>query len=588
MTPRTLVAAVEHAAAHADQKKGFRVLGDDAESAFFSFAALERASARHGGGLQALGLRPGDRVALVLPDPAEFLLAFLGAQRAGLVPVPLYPPLVTGSLAAYTDGLIATVRQSGARFVITSRILRPMLGAVALGAPAVRGVLSIDAIADGPELRPVLVEPEDVALLQYTSGSVGNPKGVIVTHENLAANAKAIAERGLGLGADDVGVSWLPLYHDMGLVGFAVTPIFAHVPVVLMSPMSFLKRPIAWLRAISRYRGTVSYAPTFAYALAHKRLRPADLDGLELSCWRIAGCGAEPIRKAPLMEFAAAFAPAGFDRRAFVPSYGLAEATLAVTFAPLGRGLVTDVVSGKALADEGVALPVDPAHPDAVELVRCGHAFPEHEVGVFAQRGETPLDERIVGEIRVRGPSVTRGYVDGPNAHEGGWLRTGDLGYHVDGELVICGRSKEVIIINGRNVFPQDVEAAAERVAGVRRGNTVAFGTRGPGGDRERLVVAFEQEPGAPRDVGARVRESVASLLGLAVDHAVPLPTGALPKTSSGKLKRLAAKRLFERDELEAHRRSKEPALVDWGKELLRSQVGYLVSRVGRAGGEHA
>ncbi|MCC6648389.1 MAG: AMP-binding protein, partial [Polyangiaceae bacterium] len=433
MSPTTLVAALEHAAAHADARKGFRVLGDEVESAFFSFAALERASARHGGGLQSLGLRPGDRVALVLPDPADFLLAFLGAQRAGLVPVPLYPPLVTGSLAAYTDGLVATVRQSGARFVITSKTLRPMFGAVALGAPAVRGVLSIDAIADGPELRPVVVDPEDVALLQYTSGSVGNPKGVIVTHQNLAANARAIAVSGLGLGPDDVGVSWLPLYHDMGLVGFAVTPIFAHVPVVLMSPMSFLKRPVSWLRAISRYRGTIAYAPTFAYALAKKRLTPADLDGLDLSAWRVAGCGAEPIRKAPLLEFAAALAPAGFDARAFVPSYGLAEATLAVTFAPLGRGLVTDVVSGKALADEGVALPVDASHPDAVELVRCGHAFPEHEVGVFAPRGDAPLGERVVGEIRARGPSVTRGYVDGPNPHEGGWLRTGDLGYHVDG-----------------------------------------------------------------------------------------------------------------------------------------------------------
>ena len=591
---RTIVTALEDAAAQAEPWRGFHFVGEEgAAEPFFSYAGAERASARYGGSLQSLGLRKGDRVALVLPEGDDFVFTLLGAMRAGLVPVPMYPPLGLGQLGGWLEGARHVVAKSGARALVTSPKIARMLGTVEASCPALKQIVTIDALRSSREaLRPIKITLDDVALIQFTSGSTSRPKGVVLTHANVAANVEAINHAALGLGKDDVGVSWLPLYHDMGLIGFVLAPLYDRIPIVLLSPMTFLKRPVAWLRALSRHRGTISYAPNFAYALAQKRVRPADLEGLDLSAWRVAGCGAEPVRKATLDAFAKMLAPAKFSPKAFVASYGMAEATLAISFEAAGNGVREDVVHGPALWQEGVARPVSPDHPEAVSLTRCGHALPEHEVQIFALDDETsdkPLPERAVGELRVRGPSIMLGYHDDreltAGAFAGGWFRTGDLGYLAGGEIVPCGRAKELVIVNGRNFYPADLEHFASQVPGVRKGNVVAFGTQSPEGDRERVVVVLESTATHPDERAQKtseVRQRIQEGLGLTVDDVVAVDAGVLPKTSSGKLQRLATRKLYVAGELLGRKSAREGDRVDWAKELLRSQLAFAIGRVVR------
>ena len=592
MTSMTVVEALENAAAKAEAWRGFRFVQDEGGAEpFFSFAGAERASARYGGALQGLGLRRGDRVAIILSDSDDFVFTLLGAMRAGLVPVPVYPPLGLGQLGGYLDNTRHVVSRSGARAIVTTPRIKTMLGTVESASPAVKHVVTVDSLrAAREELRPVKIELDDIALLQFTSGSTSRPKGVVLTHRNLAANVQAINETGLRINRDDTAVSWLPLYHDMGLIGFVIAPLYGHVPSVLLTPLSFLKRPAMWLRALSRHKGTISYGPSFAYALAAKRIRAADLEGVDLSAWRVAGCGAEPIRIETLDTFARAFAPYGFSPKAFVPSYGMAEATLAVSFEKVGEGAQVDVAHGPTLWQEGLAKPVGEDDPDGVRLVRCGRAFPEHEVRVFALDDEdsaTPLPDRHIGELRLRGPSVMRGYHEEParttEAFAGGYLRTGDIGYLVAGEIVLCGRAKEVVIVNGRNFYPQDIEWEASKANGVRKGNVVAFGTADASGDREKVVVVFEIAIDSAEERARMVREVRACIqegLGLSVDDVVAVDPGVLPKTSSGKLQRLMTRQLYDARDLGTRRSARDWDRADYAKELLRSQLAYMASRV--------
>ncbi|HVY48339.1 MAG TPA: fatty acyl-AMP ligase, partial [Minicystis sp.] len=505
---RTVPQAIEDAAK--STKTGYRFLEESSEAEpFFSHAGIERASARFGGALQALGAKKGDRVALILPDNADFVFAFLGALRAGVVPVPIYPPTGLGKLAGYLDNTLHIVARSGANLLLTSQDIKRMLGSVQVQAPELEKVVAVEAVrAMREELRPVKVDLDDTAFLQFTSGSTSKPKGVVLTHRNLAENIHAIMDLGLHVrDSIDAGVSWLPLYHDMGLIGFVLAPLYHVNTITFLPPLLFLKRPVKWLQAVSRFRGSISFGPNFAYALCVKRIKETELEGLDLSSWRVAGCGAEPIRAENLRAFADKFAAVGFSDKAFVSCYGMAESTLAISFSRLGDGVVTDTVEGDALFSKGEAVPAPPGDATA-GIVQCGGAFPGHEIEVFAvgdESSERPLPERHVGELRLRGPSVMKGYFNDPEltreTFAGGWLRTGDLGYLSSGNVHICGRSKEVIIVNGRNYYPQDLEWEAGKVDGVRKGNVIAFGTMKPHGDRERVVICFES---ALVDAGAR------------------------------------------------------------------------------------
>jgi fatty-acyl-CoA synthase len=563
----TLVGAVR--ALGGDRERGFVFVRANGTERLVSFAELATGAAERGAALVAAGLKKRDRVALVVPDGDEFVLSFLGALFAGLVPVPVYPPLSFKNVDSYHAALAHIVHASGASLLVTTVATKPYVEPARARVPALRGVVTVDDLAGGgaPSVEPS-VGPDDVAFLQFTSGSTSRPKGVVVTHGNLAANAAAFMLDGLHRDSSvDKGVSWLPLYHDMGLIGFVVGPLFTNVPCVFMPTASFVRAPRLWLDKLHEHRGTITYAPNFAYALVAKRLKEKDVEGLDLSCVRVAGCGAEPIQAKALRDFAQRLAGARFDPRAFVPSYGMAEATLAITFAPLGEGLRTDRVDPRALT-RGDA---DPGGPEgAVDVVECGRVFPGHELAIVDDTG-CRLGDRRVGQIVFRGPSVTRGYYEEPEltaqtfrplAGESPsvpWLHTGDLGYTVNGRLYVCGRVKDIIIVRGRNYYPTDIEWAVGELPNVRRGNVVAFGVtvdaqgrpfRGDGqGDdsagEEQLVVCCEGASSDAEAIRAAASACVTAQFGLAVHEIVVTQLASLPRTSSGKPQRRKARQMY-------------------------------------------
>ena len=596
----TLAKAIEEAGKR-DPSRGFTFLSEDgvpgfpgtenARETFFSFATIERRTASFGGALQSLGLKKGDRVALILPQNEDFVIAFLGAIRAGIIPAPIYPPLGLGQLHGYLENTRHIVAKSGARVLITSKQIKALLGTVQEGCPALQKLVAIDDVRDLQEtLKPVEITLDDPCFIQFTSGSTSRPKGVVLTHRNLAANMKCIMFDGLRVNKQDVGVSWLPLFHDMGLIGFVLSPIMNDVPVVFLPPLTFLKRPATWLQAITRYKGTITYAPNFAFALCVKRIKGKDLDGIKLDTIRVAGCGAEPIRPENLENFAKVFGEQGFRSLALLPSYGMAESSLAVAFTELEEGMKTLSVDGERLWAEGEAFVVEATNEAAIPLVSCGPKFADHDMQIFAAddaASSSPLAERKVGEIRIQGPSVMAGYFEDTEktkeAFAGDFLRTGDLGFLHEGRIYICGRSKEVIIVNGRNYYPQDIEWEASKIDGVRKGNVIAFGTRDAGSDKEKVIVAFEVtlNPGETleikgADLVAKVRTSVQQGLGLTIDDAVPVVAGALPKTSSGKLQRTKTRELYDQGELSDRKGKRDQDKLDLIKEAAKSQFSFL------------
>jgi fatty-acyl-CoA synthase len=532
----TLVEAVRRLA-H-DDKRGFVFTRPDGTERFCSFAAIHEESTRRAAHLAARGFRKGDRLAMVIPDGDEFVLSFLGALFAGVVPVPIYPQLTFKNADAYHDTVAHIASASRASMLLTTAATKQFVEPVLPRAETLRGIATVDELSPPIDARDVDVRPEDLAFLQFTSGSTSRPKGVMVTHANLAANSEAFMIHGLGRDDSiDKGVSWLPLFHDMGLIGFVVGPLFTNVQCVFLPTASFVRAPRSWLEAIHKHRGTITYAPNFAYALVAKRLKDKDLAGLDLSCLRIAGCGAEPIQAKSLRDFAEKTAPAKFDPRAFLPSYGMAEATLAVTFVPRGIGLATDV------NDKGL------------ELVDCGQPFPEHELAIVDEAGNR-LPQGSVGQIVTRGPSITPGYYEEPEltaaswkpiaGSDHTWLHTGDLGYVKNDRLFVCGRLKDIIIIRGRNYYPSDIEWAISELPGVRRGNVVAFGAPADGVEgEEQLVVVAEAFGSEAAGLREAIVSAVAAQFGLTVYDVRIAPQGSLPRTSSGKAQRRKTRQMY-------------------------------------------
>jgi acyl-CoA synthetase (AMP-forming)/AMP-acid ligase II len=583
---RTVSEALVDAARYAG---GYWFVGADGRDRFEAFAAMLDAARALGGALRARGLRRGDGVAIILVEPDAFLTTFLGASVAGLVPTPLAHPLHVGELGAYLEMITPLVRTAGTRAIVTTSMLRPVLGGVQAAAPAVRFVAAWDDLT-GPALEDVTFPAADApALHQFTSGSTSRPKGVVLTHANVAANIEAIGgPAGLGFCRDDTGVGWLPLFHDMGLICQALCPLYYGDygrSCVFLSPAAFLKRPADWLAAISRHRGTLSIAPNFAYEMCVRRVKDAEMEGLDLSSWRVAGCGAEPIQVSTLQDFARKFARVGFRERSFVPAYGLAEHTLAVTLSPRGRGLRVDVVRAAALAERRVAAPCAPDDPGALRLVSCGPPFPGHGIRIVDDRGGQ-LGERAVGEILVSGPSVMRGYLNAPDLTKkvlrDGWLSTGDLGYMADGELYVCGRLKETIIVNGRNYFPQDLEWVANQVPGVRPGRVAAFGVTAPGRPDRVVVVAEATGTVSDAALAAELRRRLLEATGLAVDDILIAPKGTIGRTTSGKLRRTQLHERYETGAL--GRREAAPRRSSLVRHLVASRLGYTIVFVRQLG----
>ena len=531
----TLVDAVRQL--RGDRERGFVFVRQDATERLVSFADIASEAERRAAHLIGRGLRKGDRLAMVIPDGDEFVLSFLGALFAGVVPVPIYPQLTFKNIEGYHDTVTHVARASGATMLLTTTATRAYLEPVLPRVEGLRSMLTVDELAGDAAAIDVPVAPGDLAFLQFTSGSTSRPKGVMVTHGNLAANAEAFMLDGLDRDPSvDKGVSWLPLFHDMGLIGFVVGPLFTNIPCVFLPTASFVRAPRLWLDKIHEHRGTITYAPNFAYALVAKRIKDRDVEGLDLSCLRIAGCGAEPIQARALRDFAARLQPAGFDARAFLPSYGMAEATLAITFVPLREGLRTD--PGEA----------------GKELVDCGRVFPGHELAIIDESGRR-LGERQVGQIVTRGPSVTHGYfqepeltaqtyrplADDPSGEP--WLHTGDLGYLVGDRLFVCGRIKDIVIVRGRNYYPSDIEWSVSELPGVRRGNAVAFGVDVDG--EEQLVVCCEGTASDAAAIQEATARCVAEQFGLSVHEVVVAQLASLPRTSSGKPQRRKTRQMY-------------------------------------------
>ncbi len=493
------------------------------------------------------GVRPGDRVLLVLPTERAFYESYWGILLAGAVPVPAYPPVRLARIEEYLQSLARLAENSGARVLVTNGTIRPLLRPLG-------GILGREVafLAADVAVRVAAVAVPDVgagalALLQYTSGSTGAQKGVMLTHRNLLANLRAIGTA-LELRPEDVAVSWLPLYHDMGLIGLMMGSLYWGVSLVALSPVDFLRRPIRWLRLISEHRATLSAGPNFAYSLVARKAREDDLATLDLSTWRLALCGAEPIHPRTVDLFTERFEACGFRPEAFFAAYGLAENTLAVTFSDLGERPHLEDVDPRVLEEEGRA--VRPARgEEARSLVSVGRPIGTVQLQIWDEE-KRPVGERVLGEVVVRGPSVMEGYLERPDATgealRGGWLHTGDLGFLVEGRLYISGRKKDMVIKAGRNYFAEDLEAAAGSVQGVRPGGVCIFSAENAERGTEEVVLVAEAREGAdPEKLTEELRRRVTEATECRPDRVVVVPPRTLPKTSSGKIQRFKAREWY-------------------------------------------
>jgi fatty-acyl-CoA synthase len=533
---------------------GMRFVLEDGSEKKFTFIELEQEVLRRGRWMMSLGLKKGDHVAFIVPGPMEFVLSFLGATAVGIVPVPLYPPMGFGKLDAYIRDTARTLEIAKVKVLLTQKKVEPILWSLIDKAACLEKIVPLEKCAgfkaeDGPE--PAEVVPDDVCFLQFTSGSTAAPKGVVVTHRSLGANGWAIMQYGLEVDvANDVALSWLPLYHDMGLIGFVISPLTSGLQTCFLPTLSFIKRPSLWMEKMSEHKATVTFAPNFAYGLAVKRTPHEKVKTLDLSRVRILGAGAEPNNPATLQAFVEHFSAAGLKPEAMMPVYGMAEATLAMSFSHLDEAFRSEIIDGDIYAAEGRAMPV-PAEQRAgrntVEFVSCGWAFPYHTVRIVDDEGRT-LPDRKVGEIVFTGPSVAAGYFENPEATQKSFrddgLRTGDLGYIVDGEIFVTGRKKDLIILNGRNYDPQSIEWVVADVDGIRMGNVIAFSR--PANNTEELVIVAETKTGGDiekmvNEVRTRIRENFQ----MNPADVVLLPAGALPKTTSGKLQRQKARQQY-------------------------------------------
>jgi fatty-acyl-CoA synthase len=511
---------------------------------------LAAAAGRTAAALAAEGVEPGDRVMLCLPTSPVFVTAFFGALLLGAVPTAVATPGGFGSADIFRDKFTRLLAYlEPAAVVATPSVLAG--GALPDAVAAIDGdVLHAWACSpEAPTLAPRLPEPGDLAFIQATSGSTGTPKGVQITHANLAANCEQIAHAAT-MGRSDTWVGWLPLHHDMGLIGGFLTPVFHCFDAVLMPPSRFLRSPGDWLRAVSRYRATFTAAPNFAYGYAAARVTDAELDGVDLSSWRFLFCGAEPIHPPTVQHFVDRFAAWGLPKDALVPCYGMAEASLGVTVSRPHAPIAYDSISRQALTGNGVALDIPADDLDAMHIVDCGAPLSGTEVRIVAEDGAI-CGEDVVGRIQFRGPSMTVGYFRLPGetaaATREGWWDTGDIGYLREGRLRITGRHKDLIIIRGANYLPTDFELAAQEVAGVRLGGVAAVGHADTQGLSEELHLIVESGADAAEHDALRraVRVAVSKRTGVLPAGVRVVPPRSIPKTTSGKVQRAEARRLF-------------------------------------------
>ena len=517
-----------------------------------TYRQLAESAAAVAAGLQAAQVAPRETVAIMLPTCPEYFGTYLGILMAGAIPVPIYPP---GRPSQIEDHLLRHGKLlENARAVLLVTVPEGRLVARLLQArvPGLRRVVTPRQLAaDAGSPRPVAITGEDVAFIQYTSGSTGNPKGVVLSHANLLANIRAMS-RAVQATPGDVFVSWLPLYHDMGLIGAWLGSLYVGFPLVVMSPLAFLARPRRWLEAIQQWGGTLTAAPNFAYELCLKRIGDDALAKLDLRTLRLAFNGAEAVSAATVQRFTERFGACGLRPDAMAPVYGLAEASVGLLFPPLGRQPPGAAVRRGTLTREGRAVSAPADDSSALHFVGCGRPLPGHEVRILDAQGRA-VAERVEGRLEFRGPSATRGYFRDPHKtaqliHDG-WLDSGDRAYAAGGEIYITGRVKDIVIRGGRHFYPEEIEQAVGRIEGIRNGCVAVFGSADPVAGTERLIVMAEARPGAGggsaplRDAAVR---AVVATTGEPPDEIVLVPPHTVLKTSSGKVRRSACRALYE------------------------------------------
>ncbi len=578
----TLVDVVNWHVRHHPERPHLVQWSESDEEPTITYGALADAAKRVAVGLRRWGLEPGDRAAIMLPTGPDFFQAFLGILYAGGVPVPIYPPMRMAQLEDHLRRQAGILNSAQAVILITVAEARPVAGILSSLAPDLRGVDSVEGlVAAAPASLPATAAPDRTALLQYTSGSTGDPKGVVLSHDNLLSNIRAMGHA-MEVTAADVFVSWLPLYHDMGLIGAWLGSLYHAAPLVIMSPIAFLARPERWLWAIHRHRATLTAAPNFAFELCLRKIDDDDIAGLDLGSLRMVANGAETVIPSTIQRFHERFGRYGFRPEAMAPVYGLAENSVGLTFPPPGRPPIIDRVRRDALTRRGEAVPAAADDPDAVEFVACGRPLVGHQTRIIDATGHE-VGERREGRLQWRGPSATSGYFRNPaktrELYDDGWLDSGDLAYLAEGDLYITGRVKDIIVRAGRNIYPHEVETLVGEIDGIRKGCVALFGSTEPKTGTERIVLMAETretEDAALAKLREMAAEAATDLLTTPPDEVVLAPPHTVPKTSSGKLRRAAAREIYERGGVGA-----KPRAV-W-RQVARLALAGIRPRIRRA-----
>jgi len=543
---------------HASDEKSENTSEDQGEADCLSYAQLWQGAERVAGGLQARGLQAGEAVAIMLPTGSSYFFSFFGILLAGGIPVPIYPPARRSQLEEHLRRHASILSNCLAKVLITVPEAHRVAQLLKAQVDSLNNIVTLDELVSSEaEFIMPAIGPQDTAFLQYTSGSTGNPKGVVLSHANLLANIRAMGEV-VRADSSDVFVSWLPLYHDMGLIGAWLGSLYYAALFVVMSPMEFLLRPHAWLWAIHRYGGTLAAAPNFGYELCLQRVSDAQIEGLDLSSWRAAFNGAEAVNPETMLSFYDRFLHYGLRKDSLKPVYGLAESSVGLAFPPYGRAMIIDSIQREPFMRSGHAIPVTDEEPKALRFISSGQALPAHQIRIVDPAGLEQAD-RQEGHIQFRGPSTTSGYFRNPEAtarlFDKEWLDSGDLGYMCDGDLFVTGRSKDVIIRAGRNIYPDELEEAIGNLDGIRKGRVAVFASSDSdtGSGTESLVVIAEtREKDAAKLEQLRQQISViaADLTETPADDVVLAPANSVLKTSSGKIRRAASREFYQRGQI--------------------------------------
>lgn len=515
-----------------------------------TYGQLLKSSLQVARGLRELGLREGETVAIMQPTHPKFFYTFFGILLAGGVPVPIYPPFRMHMLEAYAKTEAHILRNAEVRILVTFDQAENLSLLLKSFVPSLKHVTTVDELIKSEVLTSHFhAKSDSFAFIQYTSGSTADPKGVLLTHHNLLSNIQAYG-KAIKVTPDDVAVSWLPLYHDMGLIGMWLGSLYFGVPLILLTPFSFLNHPERWFWAIHYHRGTLSGAPNFAYELCIRKINSELIEGLDLSSWRMAANGAEKVYPRTLIEFAKKFAPYGLKKSAILPVYGLAESTVALTIPPINRDFLVDTIDRKQFEEERLAVPTKDIKKSLL-FVSCGMPIEDHEVRIVNNDHQV-LSERTVGNLQFRGPSMMQGYYHNTKAtqdiYHDGWFDSGDLAYQANGEFYITGRRKDLIIKAGRNLYPAEIEELVGAVAGVRQGCVVAFEVVDTERGTEELVIVAEvreKYQAQHQDVIDKINEIIVTSLDIVPDHVILVAPHVVPKTSSGKLQRAACKKMY-------------------------------------------